>query len=508
MGNLVGQRRGSHRMRVRPALAVLSFLAVSVWGIPAPLLAQDVRLSPADGDAQHQRLSEFLSRPPRHIWARDTLLGSDQTVPGHLLILQASVRIAGRVEGDIFVVDGDLFLRPGASVGGDIVVLGGGFFGSRLAAVEGEVDDRPLARYEVLPEAGGYHIYPAAPRLPDSFRPHGLSGIKLPAYQRVNGWILEAGATAQAVRTPWQPSLEGVVRYRTTQADFGASARQMWHPTPYFRFGLEAGVRETAHQQRWLRSDFTNTVSYLAVGDDFRNYYEADRVALVLEWPQAERWGGKIVVQREDAMSLAATEHTVVFGSDSPRSNPAIDDGVIWSVKATGRSKHSGRAGTLATVAELEVADSTAGGMASYALASFRARWEAPGPGEHRIELLGMARGDISGVLPRQRWTGFGGRGTMPTFSPLAFLGPRMVYGQATYMVPLTGEDVGPLGMPYAFVREVFGAAWEPGDSADFEHNLLVGLRVAGLELALALDPSVDDLDPIVVFTLATPSLH
>lgn len=495
-------------MRLRSALAVLFFMALAVPGMTQPILAQDVRLSSRDGDAVHLRLSEFLSKNQYDLWARDTLLQSDQSVSGDLLILQASVRISGRVDGDVFVVDGDLFLRPGASIGGNIVVLGGGFYGSQLATVDGEVDDQPRARYEVLPEAGGYHIYPAAPRPLEMFRPHGLSGIKLPSYQRVNGWILEAGATAQATGTPWQPSLEGVVRFRTTQNNFGASVRQMWHPARTFRFGVEAGVRETAHHEQWLRPDFTNTVSYLFVGEDFRNYYESDRLALVLEWVDEDRWAGGIMIQREDASSLVATEHTVIFGSDLPRSNPGIDDGVVWSLKATGRMSHSGRAGTLGTVAELEVADSTVGGMASYALASIRAQWEPPAPGNHRIELFGMARGDISGVLPRQRWTGFGGRGTLPTFAPLAFFGPRIVYGQATYLVPLSSKEAGPLGFPYAFARAAFGAAWRSGDSADFESNLLVGFRVAGLELALAVDPSVDDLDPTVVFTLATPTLR
>jgi hypothetical protein len=288
----------------------------------------------------------------------------------------------------------------------------------------------------------------------------------------------------------------------------------MWHPSRSFRFGIEAGVRETAHHERWLRPGFANTLSYLFVGEDFRNHYEADRLALVLEWGGEDRWGvedrwgGEVMVQREDATSLVASEHTVVFGSDLPRSNPTIDDGVLWSVKATGRMNQSGRAGTLRTEAELEIADSTVGGMASYALASIRAQWEPPAPRNHRIELFGMARGDISGVIPRQRWTGFGGRATLPTFAPLAFFGPRVVYGQATYLIPLGSKEAGPLGLPYAFVRSAFGATWRSGDSADFENNLLVGLRVAGLELALAMDPSVDDLDPTVVFTLAGPSLR
>ncbi|MEE9207115.1 MAG: hypothetical protein V3U67_01880 [Gemmatimonadota bacterium] len=494
-------------MRARSALALLSVLTMSGLGLTHPLQAQDIRLSSGRESAAQLRLSEFLSNNQYQVWPRDTLLQSDQTVTESLLILQASVRISGRVDGDVFVVDGDLFLRPGASIGGDVVVLGGGFYGSRLATVEGEVDDQPRARYEVLPEAGGYYIYPAAPRPPKTFRAHGLSGFKLPHYQRVNGWILEAGATVQAAGAPWQPSLDGVVRFRTTQNNFGASLRHMWYPAPGFRFGVEAGVRETAHQERWLRPDFSNTVSYLFVGEDFRNYYESDRLALVLEWSDEDRWGGELVVQREDATSLPAAEHTVLFGTDMPRSNPAIDDGTVWSFKATGRMNHSGRAGTFGVVAELEVADSAAGGMASFALVGIRAQWKPPAPSNHRIELFGMARGDIAGTLPGQRWTGFGGRGTLPTFTPLAFFGPRAVYARATYMVPISRE-AGPLGVPYAFVRAAFGAAWLPGDSADFENNLLAGLRIAGLELALAVDPAVDDLDPTVVFTLATPGLR
>ena len=135
------------------AVALLALCVAA--GVSAPsLAAQDVTFTPRPGNALDTRLEDFLARGDAIVWTRDTVVASDGRVAGDLLVLEAQVRLAGSVAGDIYVVDGDLFLRPGAHVAGDIVVLSGGYHGSGMATVDGEVTWRPAERFRFFRPEG------------------------------------------------------------------------------------------------------------------------------------------------------------------------------------------------------------------------------------------------------------------------------------------------------------------------------------------------------------------
>jgi len=55
----------------------------------------------------------------------DFSIGSNESVPGHLLVVQGTADIYGRLLGNLVTVEGDVVLHPGAVVSGDILTLGG-----------------------------------------------------------------------------------------------------------------------------------------------------------------------------------------------------------------------------------------------------------------------------------------------------------------------------------------------------------------------------------------------
>jgi hypothetical protein len=141
----------------------------------------------------------------------------------------------------------------------------------------------------------------------------------------------------------------------------------------------------------------------------------------------------------------------------------------------------------------LEAADSSVAGDFSFLLAEARLNWHTPGFASHEFELFGIARGDISGTLPRQRWSAFGGRATLPTFDLLSFYGPRLVYGQASYLIPISALRVVLIGPPRVLLRAATGTTWEEGGSSHFETNLIAGVRWSVLEAGVAFDPGGSD---------------
>jgi hypothetical protein len=467
-------------------------LAVLSWPVSS-VGAQEVAFTPRKGEDLDRRLAEFIDGETWDLWTRDTVVSRDEQVRGDLLILESVARIAGEIEGDIYVVDGDLFLRPGARIHGEILVLGGGYFGSGMATVDGEVSWNPAERFVVLPAAGGLEIHPVV-ELPDVVDLHGLYGFEVPTYQRVDAVTLGWGVTLRAPTWAWKPSLELVARYRTGQGAFEGTVRQYWHPGPV-EFGFEA-ERVTRTSEGWIRGDVTNSLSYLFTGDDFRNYYTSDRAAFVIRGGGEGAWTPGLRIEWDDASSRRVGDHFTLFGSDEVRPNPPVDDGEIWSAALeVSLDRETGERGRLVGRVRLEGADSTVAGDFSYVLGDVQARWRTAGFGSHEVDLFVLGRGDLAGDLPSQRWTGFGGRATLPTFGVMSFRGSRVVYGQLGYTIPIEPLRAGGLGAPGVFFRAGTGAAWGPDESAHFRANLMAGLRFWVLEGALAVDPEADDGD-------------
>ena len=472
--------------------AVLALGLAAILVAPA-LRAQEVTFHPRRGNSLDATLADFLARGGAGIWTRDTVVSTDGRVEGDLLVLEAQVRLAGSVEGDVYVVDGDLFLRPGARVSGDIVVLGGGYYGSGMATVDGEVIWRPAERYSVLPASRGFQIHPVA-EVPDFVDLNGLYGFEAPRYQRVDAVTVTWGITLRAATWAWKPTLELVGRYRSGQGEVEGTVRQYWHPGPV-EFGIEA-ERVTRTNEEWIRGGVSNSLSYLFIGDDFRDYYGADRVALVVRGSADKWWTPLFRVEWEDAWSRRAGDQFTFFGSSTVRDNPPIDDGDAWSATvAVSADRKTGATGRLVGQVALQVADSTVAGDFSYLLGEITARWETPGFGSHGLDVFALARGDLAGDLPRQRWTGFGGRATLPTFGVMEFRGPRVVYGHVGYSIPIEALRAGELGAPGVFARAGTGAAWRAGQAVDWRVNLVAGLRFWVLEGGVALNPEASGGD-------------
>jgi hypothetical protein len=75
----------------------------------APRPGPDTRLTVPNGQA---RLGDFT-------------VGSDQTITGHLLVLQGDANIYGRLLGNLVTLNGDVNVYPGGVVQGDILALNG-----------------------------------------------------------------------------------------------------------------------------------------------------------------------------------------------------------------------------------------------------------------------------------------------------------------------------------------------------------------------------------------------
>jgi len=489
----------------RPGRLLLLFAAAVGLLAARPAAGQEVRFVPRPDRPVERRLHRFLESGRYRLWTRDTVLARGDSVRGPVLVLGATVRSAARIEGDIYVVAGDLFLRPGGRVTGDAVVLGGGWYASSMATVEGEVVYRPNLLLRVARRGGGWEVV-SVENVPKPLTFHGFYGLTFPTYDRVEAWTFGWGATARATRMAWQPSLTARVRVHTEGIRaLGGSLRQSWYPTGSLRLDLEA-ERGTLSNEAWIRGDFSNTVAYLSGSGDYRDYYRSDRLSAGFQNTTPAGWQARLYVSREEDRSLPALELPVFFHEDSVvRTNPPVAGGKLWSARASlGWSRRTG-SWRVETRAGVEAADSTVAGDFSFLVGEARLSGRTEGIPGVRLDFFALARGDLAGTAPPQRWSAIGGSGTLPTRPTLESRGARLLFGQVTLSVPISGVSVPALGSPGIFVRDAIGSAWGKGESPRFRDNVTVGVRAFLFEAGLALDPSVSDLDPTWVLSVSLP---
>ena len=472
----------SRRPRLASAAARRSLFAAVLIGVAAPVAAQQVRFDGRPQDDVERRLVALLDRGGYSLFTGDTTLTRDDRVPGDLIVLNGDVRIAAPVDGSVFVVDGVLFLRPGARVAGEIAVLGGGYYSSSRADVVGDVTYRPTEPIRAMPDDGGWLIFRETEQLP-VFEPDGIYGIQLPVYQRVDALVLGAGATVRATGLAWRPDLYGAVRFKTGPGEFEGTIRQFWHPSDRFKFGLAAS-RATRTNEEWIRREWVNSLFLFLAGDDFRDYHGSDRIGLYAELETRNRWRFTLGGRWEEARSLEARDVFSIFSADADRPNPAIDEGDTWSLLGAAEWERHGRRSRTAFRLGLEGASESVTGDHSFLLgdAQFAARFPAFGP--TGLELFAIGRGDLAGTLPGQRRSSLGGIGTIPTVPILALRGERLAFGEVAYTVPLI--TVGRLGEVGALARGSLGSAWSSGESPRFEESIAVAMRALALEMGLA----------------------
>lgn len=502
----------------RSSRAVLALLC-ALWG-PSVAGAQEVRLADPPGTDAGRALAAFLDRGGYALWTRDTVLARGDTVRGPVLVLEASVRVSGRIEGDVYVVDGDLFLRTGGAIGGDVAVLGGGFYDSDLAEVEGRITYRPNERVRVRPTGGDYEVIREVEPRP-YVELDGTYGVHIPVYQRVDALVPGWGGLVRAPYAPGRPELEGAIRYRTGPERFEGSARVSLYPSDRLRVAVGAS-RATRSNDAWVHPTWYNSLATLVAEDDGRDYYGADRAAVEIEWrsaapplwEDAPSWRVALSGGWEEARSLASRDIWTLLGDDEalegvdpppgfPNPNPAIDGGDLFFGTAAFEWDSRGRRGRTAFGVGLEAAhdDDIEGGDFSFLLAEARVSARRATPWGHAFDVFAIGRIDLAGTLPGQRYSTIGGIGTIPTIDLRGRRGPRLVYAEASYAVPILGMAT--IGGLDAFVRASAGGTWSEVEPLVIDESLAGGLAVRLWEFqmevgaAIGSDSGPDDVTVI-----------
>jgi hypothetical protein len=503
-----GGWRGRARSPGRPLRA-----AVCAWLVAAAALApadaaraQQVRLAGRGDAAVDRRLAQLLALPDLVLVRADTVVGAADTIPGSVLVLGARFTLEGHVAGHVVGVRSDLFLRPTATTGRDVVNLAGGLYRSELAAVGGATLDLPLARYRLEHAPGSVVIIGDSDR--SRLALDGAFGLRLPTYDRVSGLRLAWGASVllsdPGSRDPLR--LHGQIGYATHRGDLEGGLDLH---VPIGATRLELGAhRTTRTNEEWIRSDFLNSLHYLWRGTDFRDYYDARTVyAEASRQLDAGRFRLRpaLRLETEDAASLTAGRPWSIWGRRRvPRPNPPVDEIRLSSAAASLALDWSGSFAAASALAEVEAAGRVLGGERAFGRGRLYGNTTLDAVGDHRLDVEWHAGAPLWGArLPAQRWSYVGGFGNLQTIPLGLQRGEYQLYLASTYWIPLPAVGQLPLlGSPELGLLHGVGGAWNRDDpDRRLTQNVGAQLRMSVLLVRYVIDPSTrdDDFDFILV---------
>ena len=325
-------------------------------------------------------------------------------------------------------------------------------------------------------------------------------GLRIPAYDRVNGLSLPWGPK---FRTPnGRIELDPTVTYRSNLGKLDPALSAVVAFGRFDSLKVYAG-RGTFTNDGWIRSDLINSLAALGVGSDARNYFRADRATAEI----AHSFGGEGFViapfagglhERDWSTGLHSEDGDApwsVFGRTDDlkmrRFNPVIASGHVTSalIGVRGNYDRDQMKGSFSVRLERSLDEPDAFDEEHFTQTTFDARAGFPTFGLQSFEFRGHALATHGGSPPPQRFAYLGGAGTLSTVDLLALGGDRLVFVEGEYNIPLVRPLLPLVGAPVITLSYAAGSAGI-GTLPDFIQNVGVGIGVKLVKVKYHLDPS------------------
>lgn len=476
--------------------------------LTSPVHAQTITIYGEARDSAIAILEDVVQRGEYIVLDRDTVLESDADIGPDVIVVAARVALEGTIRGGVLTLDGELFVRPGAYIGGPVAAVGtrGGVYPSALAEMPPVIRPHPRVFASVGETPDGYSVAITGPPEPGVLRIPGIYGLGVPTYDRVNGLSLFWGATAAfGGGDTARVALSGTLGYRVLRKRLDGQLVATVHPTVGTRIQLRA-ARGTRTMDTWIRGDLANSLSSIIKGSDVRDYFDSEEVALTFEvMPPASLIEGEgfivpgLTARVSRDRSVEAGDPWSLLGDDW-RPNPPIDPGTLASFIGGARFGWRGISSRLDGSLAVEWAPEGIGDF-EFAQLSTAARWTMEALWGHSIGLDGFLLLPLtSDEAPMQRWSHVGGAGTLPTFPLAAMRGDHVVYLNSVYLAPLRRTRIPILGHPAIRLEHMAGAAWRTDDSRPpFEQNVAAGVQLSIFRVMVVADPA-DGLDSAEIY--------
>ena len=453
---------------------------------PSVLGAQDVVLREPGPERVASIVRSATSRPHAvRAGSGNLVLPRDSVVTTSLIVIGRPTYLSSRVQGDVVVIGGDLFLRTGSEVAGSAVSIGGGVYRTLLGTVGGDIESFRDDHYSVVASPSRYELtyQGRGEDRPPVFQLAGVSGLLLPSYDRVDGLSLPVGALVTLGNRAVE--LQPFVTYRSRLGVVDPGLTIRIAPERKLRLDAEVG-RATRTNEGWIYSDLLNSAATLAFGNDTRNYFRADggtaRLIGHVERPGVmfEPFvGGRY----EEVRPITAVGNVYSFVGRGDveyiaRPNPLVERGKIGSGLIGAALEY--RVGTVQArlLGEAEQSFETPDRTSSFTQLTLDGSIEFPTFATQSLRIEAHAVATAGDSTPRARYAYLGRSGTLPLLDLLEQGGDKLVFVDSRYEIPIGALVIPMLGSPTLELRHRMGSAGV-GSLPKLEQELSVGLRLS-----------------------------
>lgn len=332
--------------RLLAAIALLPALAVAQErAVPRDVVPREVQRAVEE---RWNGRNELRSRDSVYI-ARDS-----RPVDGNVAVQNGPLVIRGRVNGNVLAVNSDVILQPGARIDGDVWIVGGQLRGRQAANIGGEI--RVYER-RVIARRDGDNLYLEAD---EEYIPRRRAGRRAPrlggerswsdpihiasagAYNRVEGLPINIGPSIYQQTGVGSFTLDAFAVVRTGST-FGSEGDVGHDISTELRFGRRTGPAIGGRVfnvidpvESWQLSQIESSLAAFLVRRDYRDYYAnrgvsgfgrfyLGRHASVTGTFSDQRWGS-----RDDFNPF-----TLFRADASWRPNPAMETGPMHIANGT-----------------------------------------------------------------------------------------------------------------------------------------------------------------------------
>ena len=433
-----------------------------------------------------------------------------------LIVLDRTVYIGGKVEGDVIVVNGDLFVRPGAEITGRAIAIGAGVYPSTLAFVGGGTQSFRDDGFAIERRPDGYELTYRSLRLgatPPLLFP-GVYGLRIPAYDRVNGLSVPFGPALTLAGG--RAEINAIATYRSDLGKVDPRATADLQISRRVRMEARA-ERGSFTNERWIYPDLISSGASLAFGEDTRNWYRADRGELSMhrlwEFPRfvlEPYLGARLESTEPVGPGVGATSGpwSLIGRSDTLgmlRPNPQVASEWLGSALAGFTLRFEDEQGM-----QLRSRIGFESGVATNTTSVPEPRWVQSitdldlrfptfGEQQYRVEIRWVTS---NGELPLARYHYLGGPGTMPFLEILEQGGAELLLIDQRYSIPYPRIVLGFMGSPTLQLRHRLGGAGIATLPA-LDQMIGVGVSLTVIRGEVRLDPASGRAQFAVGFTFA-----
>ena len=422
------------------------------------------------------------------------VLPRDSTITTSLLVIGQPTYLASQVRGDVVVVGADLYLRPGSDISGRAVAIGGTVAVTALGRVGGEVVSLRDETLDVTGPADRLELRARTVAVggeaaPGVFRFSGIKGVKIPAYDRVDGLSLPVGVQlVPNERLVVEPTL--TYRSRLGKVDPGIT----------LLVGRDTGVRfegraarDTRTNEGWISGALINSLKTFFFGTDVQNYFRSDvgegrvfghvtRAAFSIEPFVGARF------ERVSPITSVGNVYSVLFRSDTDkvrRPNPLVEEGHIASGLVGARLAAAEDANVHTAVqVEAEQSFTSPARTGKFLQVTFNGAIDFPTFGMQRLAIRAHAVGTRGDSVPRSRYVYLGGSRTLGLLQPLERGGAELLFVDSRYTIPVERIQLPKVGAPtLSLIHRIGGAGVRSVGPLDQEVGVGVGISLIDVEV-------------------------